>query len=78
MSQRNKAGHLPQLPKIRLLLPYLTLNRPGFSESSKAGEGQIPPPCVTSILRPMTMKFGGVILSQKLYQELIEHLMSRL
>ena len=39
MSQGSKAGHLPQLPKIRLLLPYLTLNRPGFSESCKAGEG---------------------------------------
>ena len=37
MSQGSKAGHLPQLPKIRLLLPYLTLNRPGFSESSKTG-----------------------------------------
>ena len=36
MSQASKAGHLPQLPKIRLLLPYLTLNRTGFSESSKA------------------------------------------
>ena len=41
MSQGSKAGHLPQLPKLRLLLPYLTLNRPGFSESSKA-RGQIP------------------------------------
>ena len=41
MSQGSKAGHLPQLPKIRLLLPFLTLNRPGFSESSKA-RGQIP------------------------------------
>ena len=36
MSQRSKAGHLRQLHKIRLVLPYLTLNRPGFSESSKA------------------------------------------
>ena len=36
MSQGNKADHLPQLPKIRLLLPYLTLNRPGFSKPSKA------------------------------------------
>ena len=41
MSQRSKAGHLPQLPKIRLLLPFLTLNRPSFSESSKA-RGLIP------------------------------------
>ena len=40
MSKGSKAGHLPQLPKIRLLLPYLTLNRPGFSESIKAGEGE--------------------------------------
>ena len=39
MSQRSKAGHLLQLPEIRLLLPYLTLNRPGFSESSNAGGG---------------------------------------
>ena len=41
MSQGSKAGHLPKLPKIRLLLPYLTLNRPGFSKPSKA-RGQIP------------------------------------
>ena len=41
MSQGSKAGHLPQLPKIRLLLPYLTLNRPGFSKPIKA-RGQIP------------------------------------
>ena len=41
MSQGSKAGHLPQLPKIQLLLPYLTLNRPGFSKPSKA-KGQIP------------------------------------
>ena len=41
MSQASKAGHLPQLQKIRLLLPYLTLNRPGFSKPSKA-RGQIP------------------------------------
>ena len=58
MSQRRKAGNLPQLPKIRLLIPYLTLNRPWLfrktaSESSKAGEGegQIPPPCVTSYFK---------------------------
>ena len=37
MSQGSKAGHLSHLPKIQLLLPYLTLNRLGFSESSKAG-----------------------------------------
>ena len=36
MSQESKAGHLPQLSKIRLLLPYLTMNRPGFSNPSKA------------------------------------------
>ena len=41
MSQGSKAGHLPQLSKIRLLLPYLTKNRPGFSKPSKA-RGQIP------------------------------------
>ena len=41
MSRGSKAGHLPQLPKIQLLLPYLTLNRPGFSESSNV-RGQIP------------------------------------
>ena len=41
MSQGSKAGHLPQLPKIRLLLPYVTMNRPGFSKPSKA-KGQIP------------------------------------
>ena len=41
MSQGSKAAHLPQLRKIRLLPPFLTLNRPGFSESSKA-RGQIP------------------------------------
>ena len=41
MSQESKAGHLPQLSKIRLLLPYLTINRPGFSKPSKA-RGQIP------------------------------------
>ena len=45
MSQGSKAGHLLQLPKIWLLLLYLTLNRLGFSESSEAeGGGQIPPP----------------------------------
>ena len=36
MSQGSKAGHLPQLFKIQLLLPYLTMNRPGFSKPSKA------------------------------------------
>ena len=36
MSQGSKAGHLPQLSKIRLLLPYLTMKRPGFSKPSKA------------------------------------------
>ena len=41
MSQESKAGHLPQPSKIRLLLPYVTINRPGFSKSSKA-KGQIP------------------------------------
>ena len=41
MSQGSKAGHLPQLSKIRLLLPYVTMNRPGFSKPSKA-KGQIP------------------------------------
>ena len=41
MSQGSNVGHLPQLPKLRLLLPFLTHNRPGFSESSKA-RGQIP------------------------------------
>ena len=41
MSQGSKAGHLPQLSKIPLLLPYLTMNRPGFSKPSKA-RGQIP------------------------------------
>ena len=41
MSQGSKADHLPQLPKIRLLLPFLTLDRLGFSESSKT-RGQIP------------------------------------
>ena len=41
MSQGSKAGHLPQLSKIQLLLPYLTMNRPGFSKPSKAS-GQIP------------------------------------
>ena len=40
MSQGSKVGHLPQLPKIQLLLPYLTLNRPGFSKPSKV-RGQI-------------------------------------
>ena len=47
MSQGSKEGHLLQLPKIQLLLPYLTLNMPGFSESSKDfGEGadSTPPP----------------------------------
>ena len=41
MSQGSKAGHLPQLSKIRLLLPYLTINMPGFSKPCKA-RGQIP------------------------------------
>ena len=41
MSHGSKEGHLPQLPKVRLLLPYLKLNRPGFSKPSKA-RGQIP------------------------------------
>ena len=41
MSQGSKAGHLSQLSKIRLLLPFLTMNRPGFSKPSKA-RGQIP------------------------------------
>ena len=36
MSQGRKAGHLPQLSKIRLLLRYLTMNRSGFSKPSKA------------------------------------------
>ena len=69
MSQGSKAGHLPQLPKIRLLLPYLTLNKPGFSEYSKAeegeGGGQIPPSCVTSYFKARDHD-----------QELIKHLMS--
>ena len=41
MSQGSKAGHLPQPSKIQLLLPYVTMNRPGFSNPSKA-KGQIP------------------------------------
>ena len=41
MNQESKAGHLPQLSKIRLLLPNLTMNRPGFSTPSK-DRGQIP------------------------------------
>ena len=41
MSQGTKAGHLPQLSKIRLLLPYLTMNRPGSAKPSEARE-QIP------------------------------------
>ena len=41
MSQGSKAGHLPQISKIWLLLPYLTMNRPGFSKPSKA-RGPIP------------------------------------
>ena len=40
MSQGSKAGHLPQLPNSAAAT-FLTLNRPGFSESSKA-RGQIP------------------------------------
>ena len=40
----------------------LKLNRPGFSESGK---------CNFTILRPKTIKFGGVILCQKLYLEII-------
>ena len=57
----------------------LTLNRPGFLESSTAGGGRIPPPlCNFLIWRPMTMKFGDVILRQKLYQEVIKHLMTSL
>ena len=39
MSQGSKAGYLPQLRKIQLLLPYLTLNRPGFSKSTKVRGG---------------------------------------
>ena len=64
MSQGSKAGHPPQVPKIRLLLPYLTLNRPGFSKSSKAEMGGAD--FIPCILRPITMKFGGIILSQQL------------
>ena len=46
----------------------LTLNRPGFSESGTAGKGGgFRPPCNFPFLRPMTAKFGGVILRQKLY-----------
>ena len=40
MSQGSKAGHLPQVPKSRLLLPFLTLNRLGFSESSEARQAE--------------------------------------
>ena len=58
---------------------YLTLNRPGFLESSTAGGGADSAPlCNFLIWRPMTMKFGDVILRQKLYQEVIKHLMTSL
>ena len=62
-------------------LIYLTLNRPGFLESSTAGVGggaDSAPLCNFHIWRPMTMKFGHVILRQQLYQEIIEHLMTSL
>ena len=44
----------------------LTLNRPRFVESSTAGGADsAPPPCNFPIWRPMTMKFGDVILRQQ-------------
>ena len=60
-------------------MSYLTLNRPGFLESSTAGGGADSAPlCNFPIWRPMTMKFGDVILRQELYQEIIKHLMTSL
>ena len=69
---------------VKLILSYndspfiLTLNRPGFLESSTAGGADSAPLCNFLIWRPMTMKFGDVILRQKLYQEIIKHLMTSL
>ena len=40
------------------------------------GRFQPPPLSNFPIYRRMTMKFGGVILCQKLYQEIIKHLMT--
>ena len=37
MSQGSKAGNLPQLSKIRLLLCYLTMNGPGFQNLVRPG-----------------------------------------
>ena len=34
---------------VYLICESLTLNRPGFLESSTAGGGRIPPPCVISL-----------------------------
>ena len=56
-------------------LKYLTLNRLGFSEPGKTGGGGRIPPCNFPIWRPMTVKFGDVILCQKLCQGIIKHLL---
>ena len=42
------------------------------------GGGGIRPLCNFPFLRPMTAKFGGVILRQKLYQKIVKHLMTSL
>ena len=40
---------LRHMSKLNIGDFYLTLNRPGFSESCKAGAGFSCPPCVTSL-----------------------------
>ena len=72
MNQGSKAGHLPQLPKILLLLPYLTLNKPGFSESSKVDFT----PCVTSYFKllkalPATNKTFDDIMINCFYEVIL-------
>ena len=52
-------------PALLLVWFYLTLNRPGFTESGKAGGGGT-----------ITMKFSDVLLCQELDQEMIKYLIT--
>ena len=77
MSQESKAGHLPQLSKIRLLLLYVTMNRPGFSKPSKA-KGQIPKEKYLKIFQKMSHYNRTALYNQdlQLHAFLIAHLFS--
>ena len=58
----------------------LTLNMKGFSESDTAGGGEesTPSPHVTSLFEDHDHEIRDVILCQKLYQEIIKHLLTSL